>query len=1309
MKGNFYDIESLQNVFTLCNYNYSDTKENAILEIYYLLDNKELDPNIDSTDIYIDENNNEHKLTSKFKIQHLINKIKSKNKNLKTNDIRLYDLNNSENKKLIMAKFGCTDSDDICKKYLKNSFQLKEDEIDRFRLVCDTDPEYDPEIHLPFFGYNSYNYDTTMLAYYFSNINPNNNKGITAKELREYNNDLFSEQFKSNMPSRLGYDKKTNRQLYNTTEKSIRNNMLRTGRHIDIAKLNEKMQKVALKRLLAMLGFQILESDKLGQNNNIINNYNEFTELIAYNVSDVVNLEELSNHKVYKNQFALKTQMLKTYPELIYEQSSELKPLSKIIDNNELKMNLQFRKDMLFPLLSEEDQNQYQNMAIENIPESIMNNACIAYFDNLQAINNSSKYIAEQKVKYCKYEPDISPNSVKYNRLTPDSSSQQLASNSLCPYGFLKDIPSISYEYPHPLMISEEDKAKGIKPRNILEDAKSMFFEYISDENARNQFMQIYNFYKKLEGKNINQSDRYQEEYGELKIPEVGGLDKPYNIHTYIQYFDKNGKATECYSNFSTGGIHGAEYNKKLLDYDIQTWINDKITREYLKETIDIESFRKKTINQIPKHISLYNNQEIPDTYKLVNNKYLISDETITIRTSQYIERNKETKKYQVKENKKDMPKAFTFNNKNLCELDKKYVFTSSAPVNHEDFTSYYPNLLRMMRAFFNYSLGFDRYGEIFNQKELYGKLMKDKSVPQTERDQYAILREGVKLILNSASGAGDATFNNNIRMNNAITSMRIIGQLFTWSVAQYQTFHGAKVISTNTDGIYTIMERQINNKTLEEKSKSIGVAIEPEPMYLISKDSNNRAEFEVDDNDNITSILNASGGSLGCTDGPDPRKALSHPAIMDYCLTHYMMQIAKDNKRNFYEPFDEILARQILKQAEKEFDINKLLIMYQNVLASSTGSQRFIFAITPEDKQANRNIEINGIIKEHMYTNPQLLQHYNRSFIVKPFTQNSVHLLIATSKKITPATIDKRAKGNEPAVQHHPIAESILNQAGITDSNRKEGSESAITKINGVDEDWFNYIENSNIFELNLNYKREIYNSLEIDNYIQLIKESYENNWRNKSVESIIKQQEYEMQQLIQKEEDKLREKAEKQALKEKKKSLELKIKTEIKEYIKNEKLKIKERKSEIKAILKTLDKVSNEYKISESELSELDDKLSKLKLTNIWNQRKHELDDIIPQVKTKIKKQKLENSKIDIQTKDLLKNSGIQLKEDLEKNIDQKKTEKETMFEQKLEININKTEIKKTTMQDVSTKKLKSPFGKQFGSKSDSKSTLN
>jgi hypothetical protein len=57
----------------------------------------------------------------------------------------------------------------------------------------------------------------------------------------------------------------------------------------------------------------------------------------------------------------------------------------------------------------------------------------------------------------------------------------------------------------------------------------------------------------------------------------------------------------------------------------------------------------------------------------------------------------------------------------------------------------------------------------------------------------------------------------------------------------------GASVPSTNTDGLYTVMEEEQNNKLLFEVADAMGVAIEPEVMHLVSKDANNRIEFAIE------------------------------------------------------------------------------------------------------------------------------------------------------------------------------------------------------------------------------------------------------------------------------------------------------------------------------------------------------------------------------------------------------------------------------------------------------------------------------
>lgn len=71
---------------------------------------------------------------------------------------------------------------------------------------------------------------------------------------------------------------------------------------------------------------------------------------------------------------------------------------------------------------------------------------------------------------------------------------------------------------------------------------------------------------------------------------------------------------------------------------------------------------------------------------------------------------------------------------------------------------------------------------------------------------------------------------------------MRIIGQLMTWLIGQRLALEGARVPSSNTDGIYVFdIEEELNKKLVDEELEKLYVKIDPEPVYLVSKDANNR------------------------------------------------------------------------------------------------------------------------------------------------------------------------------------------------------------------------------------------------------------------------------------------------------------------------------------------------------------------------------------------------------------------------------------------------------------------------------------
>src|SRR5699024_11177438 len=135
------------------------------------------------------------------------------------------------------------------------------------------------------------------------------------------------------------------------------------------------------------------------------------------------------------------------------------------------------------------------------------------------------------------------------------------------------------------------------------------------------------------------------------------------------------------------------------------------------------------------------------------------------------------------------------------------------------------------------------------------------------------IEQNGYKLVLNSASGVLDGSFDTNLRANNKALAMRAIGQLFTWRIGMALAIEGARVPSSNTDGIYVLnMELEKNKAIVNRELKELYNEIDPEPRYLVSKDTNNRMEME---DGRITS---ARGGTLTSCNGADVDTRLAHP-----------------------------------------------------------------------------------------------------------------------------------------------------------------------------------------------------------------------------------------------------------------------------------------------------------------------------------------------------------------------------------------------------------------------------------------------
>lgn len=999
-----YDIESMSEIFTLCAFD----ENNDTIFMFYLFPEY-------------------YTLTEQMSAE-IVKQIIKENPECGQSTIYMLDLSKQETNLFLAQMFGMRHP--ACPGFSSN-----------YSFPMDIDPGFNEEQHWYACGYNSLNYDMTILALYLAEIfyakSEPDEKGITVKEtfgrttpaiIREYNDELFDPHFKPCMPARLRYSyahdpaEQKRFSTYRINGKFLKDdgwrndnpafhiyqNMVKTGRHIDIARLNEKQARVALKRLLGMLGDKIMEpnidlSQKNGQS--LLSDFELVKNIFAYNVSDVIRLPHLFQHKVYRAKFILKRQMLKTYPELVF--------------------------------------------------------------------NNNGQY-----------KPDM--KTLRYNRLTINSTSAQLAAGSLCPYGALGDTNCVSFNYP------AEKKAEelGITVTNVLQDTID-FIETrmrplaMKSKDPRSMeiissLYKVIDMYGSMEGKDFNSSHA-----------EDGCT--TYSVDAFASnvclcYMGPDGRPSSCYVNFSIGGIHGAEYNKALFESDLAAFNKKQYLYKKVREiygdainlVIDVNA-KGKTVKR--KFVEITDG-DYPGTYPV----------------SDFLKSGSTLKKASYKKEFLEPSPPMLFPVKDgKPELNKKYVWTSFGLMNHEDFTSYYPRMLMMLMAFWNINLGYDRYEEIFNNKTDYGFLMKEKNAHMTEeqaliyeglrkatqldidrlniseeeRNLYVILREGTKLVLNSASGTADSEKDNPIRMNNRILTMRILGQLFAWRIGQAQALEGAKVVSTNTDGLYTDMEENLNNQILYREAEAAHVEIEPERVFLVSKDANNRIECKP----NTYKIIGAGGGTLGCYKGPSPDKALAHPAIMDWAMGHFLIYKAKKGAIDEYEP-STVMAMMKNEAAQEFSDTVKYLIMFQNITASSPNVGCYHFAT--KEPVTGANIDT---------IEPIFLHHYNRVFYVDPEK-------VPEDKKknivyIAAAYVRPHGKTEESRT-NIPLAIKVIKDMN-GDRNILAKGAAKIKKLNGIELDTPCMIVNEQLSRADFDPAW-----LDYEYYAKVLGKTYKKSWQN-------------------------------------------------------------------------------------------------------------------------------------------------------------------------------------------------------------------
>lgn len=909
--------------------------------------------------------------------------------------------------------------------------------------VKQTDPDYNENRHGYRFGYNSTNYDLTILAHLLSELHDchfqpsytnrpvqwDSHVPFTAAMLRDFNDELFEDSWKSQMAMRLAHVPGTHPNAFGDFTKPgwiLRKSWLLSARYIDVSRLNEKLQKVGLKRLLGMLGLQIMESDKL-ENNTRINTLEEFADLLAYNISDVVNLQLLFEHKVYQNAFNVRGQLLKSFPATIYGQK-------RGYAQNGQEMPV--------------DEGNYLN--------------------------------------------------IRKDRLARDSTSAKFVEFAIAPYNPIKDIPVVSFVYPSEL----EAKKLGIKQTDVLEDTKAFFEANVTADpthQAHKDFMEVYNFYDSIRGHNFNLSKAYAQQYGnedmEAKTNQyIRNLMSQYNTNLFYHHKDEQGNVyrSSCLANFSIGGIHGAEVNMDLYGQDLEECQNERAIQDYVEGLYPsaTDALNGPTYITLPGHLPLTDR---------VKNK-VNADGTIKIREFVKSGSTKTNATWRTVPEVELFKKGTSGN----WGVPDKYKFVSVGPSHHEDFTSYYPLLLSRLSVFINPSYhGYDDKGnpadpyyELFLTRLKKKKEAKDMSLTQDQRDLAQIEQESRKLLINAASGAGDATFDNNIRANNAVISMRIIGQLFAWRIGQAQALAGARVPSTNTDGLYTMgISAEVNDRILEDISKDMHIGIEPERLdRFVSKDSNNRLEVYEG------KITSAKGGTLNSWEGPQPTQSLDHAAVIDHVLAKYLADERLDNPADhaFDRAHAEKMFREFIQEHIKKGTPQEALKFFQWIVASSTGTHRYHYA-----KLVNKHTGETAV---------KNLQHYNRIFLIKE-TNEPVRqeLYLATRRSIDKKTWTKREKEYRSGErmrndlwEHDEDAVRILAENGLDLREHNENpasghhkDEAKTMKIRTMPQNQHVGIYNQSIVDLPDATALQMIDVLDLDAYTDILEHTFRS-WSN-------------------------------------------------------------------------------------------------------------------------------------------------------------------------------------------------------------------
>ena len=377
---------------------------------------------------------------------------------------------------------------------------------------------------------------------------------------------------------------------------------------------------------------------------------------------------------------------------------------------------------------------------------------------------------------------------------------------------------------------------------------------------------------------------------------------------------------------------------------------------------------------------------------------------------------------------------------------------------------------------------GRDPYQEVKDARVAIKSRLKTLEFGSQEYTDTNNEQEGYKLILNSASGILDGSHDTNLRANNKAIAMRVIGQLFTFRIGMALALEGAVIPSSNTDGIYAMnIDFEKNCEVVKETLKPLLIDIDPEEMFLVSKDANNRMEI-VDGK-----VTSARGGTLTSWKGARVDNSLSHPALVDRILTDYLQGA------DLMKPVDLDLIRKNLKDYLAKEDKRKFVYMSSWILRSTSGSIFVDSANNVYEGTVRVWLSKNGVTFTRYNTRAQQCgittdEYASQLFPDSLFGKPEVIQYLSSVGALTPTTFAKAITTQEYLDNKKAILGDITRDWSTSTGKKWSVPMISDTKISNLSDTCKLFIDNRDINKMSDTEIDQIYENIELEEYVALI-----------------------------------------------------------------------------------------------------------------------------------------------------------------------------------------------------------------------------